>query len=74
MTLRTCRSCWGTVMADTGRTSTRKIGETVLILRWYRCQVCFALSGELEHNNRETSAPTSESDALIDQSEPVKPS
>ena len=35
-------------MADTGRTSERVVNGRKLKLAWYRCQICFSLSGELE--------------------------
>jgi hypothetical protein len=44
-------------MADTGRTSVRKVGDRRLTLRWYRCQICFALSGELEHDGQDAMRP-----------------
>jgi hypothetical protein len=45
--VRTCRSCWGTVLAPTGRISERRTGEHVYTLTWFRCQTCFCLSATL---------------------------
>jgi len=57
MSLRTCRSCWGTVMAPTGRSSERIVAGQPMKLTWYRCQICFALSDELERPRTEALSP-----------------